>query len=74
MIVEVLNQEEIDRRFGDVLISPEVESKLTKMRQIYKKMANIIEQHCPDSRGKSLALTHLEQSMMWANASISRNE
>lgn len=29
---------------------------------------------CPDSREKSLAITHLEQTVMWANASIARNE
>jgi hypothetical protein len=29
---------------------------------------------CPDSREKSLALTSLEQAVMWANAAIARNE
>lgn len=29
---------------------------------------------CPDSREKSLAITKLEEVVMWANASISRNE
>lgn len=28
---------------------------------------------CPPSRERSLALTNLEQAMMWANASIARN-
>lgn len=28
----------------------------------------------PDSREKSLALTHLEDAVMWANAAIARNE
>lgn len=28
----------------------------------------------PDSREKSLAITHLEESMFWANAAIARNK
>jgi hypothetical protein len=37
-------------------------------------MAMNIDTRCPDSREKSLALTHLEDAVMWANASIARNE
>jgi len=33
-----------------------------------------INHACPDSREKSLAITHLEQAVMWANAAIARNE
>ena len=29
---------------------------------------------CPNSRETSLALTNLEQAIMWANAAIARNE
>ena len=39
-----------------------------------KEMAALIEQSCPDSREKSLAFTKLEEAIMWANASIARNE
>lgn len=34
------------------------------------RLINII---CPDSREKSLAITNIEQAVMWANASIARN-
>lgn len=37
-------------------------------------MAHTIEALCPDSREKSLAMTKLEEVVMWANASIARNE
>ncbi len=37
-------------------------------------LALIIDDLCPDSREKSLAMTKLEESVMWANASIARNE
>jgi hypothetical protein len=33
-----------------------------------------IQRHCPESREKALALTSLQQAMMWANASIAINE
>ena len=39
-----------------------------------KSLANLILKHCPDSREKSLAITNLEQTIMWANASIARHE
>ena len=29
---------------------------------------------CPDSRELSVALTKLEEAVMWANAAIARNE
>lgn len=29
---------------------------------------------CPDSREKSLAMTKIEEAVMWANAAIARNE
>lgn len=38
-----------------------------------KRMAYLIEEECPPSREKSLALTKLEETVMWANASIARN-
>lgn len=33
-----------------------------------------ITEHCPPSRERSLALTHIEEAVMWSNASIARNE
>lgn len=36
--------------------------------------AELIDAMCPDSREKSLAITNLEETVMWANAAIARNE
>jgi hypothetical protein len=36
--------------------------------------ARLLNKHCPDSCEKSLAIIHLEDAVMWANASIARNE
>jgi hypothetical protein len=38
------------------------------------ELAKFIEKACPESREKSLALTRIEEAIMWANASIARNE
>lgn len=44
------------------------------MREHFREMAHYINTMCPNSREKALALTKLEESMFWANASVARNE
>jgi hypothetical protein len=44
------------------------------MRVVAKHLAYLIDGSCPESREKSLALTNLQQAVMWANASIAINE
>ena len=44
------------------------------LRTMAKNLAYNIEKACPDSREKSLAITSLQQAIMWANASIAINE
>lgn len=48
--------------------------KYTAIREKAKELAHMIDELCPNSREKSLAHTNLEQAVMWANASIARNE
>lgn len=36
-------------------------------------LASLIDARVPDSREKSLAITHLEQAVMWANAGLARS-
>jgi len=43
------------------------------IRDKAKELAILIVDECPDSRERSLAMTNLEQSVMWANAAIARN-
>ncbi len=45
-----------------------------KIRSKAKELAYLIEECCPESRERSLAITKLEECSMWANASIARNE
>lgn len=44
------------------------------LRERAKGLAYLIDEYCPESREKSLALTKLEEAVMWANAAIARNE
>ena len=48
--------------------------KYELLRAKAKELAYLIDELCPNSREKSLAMTKLEESSMWANASIARNE
>jgi len=45
-----------------------------ELRNWAKEFALLIERHCPNSREKSLAMTKLEECVMWANKSIACNE
>ena len=45
-----------------------------KIRDEAAHLAWFLDSQCPDSREKSLAMTHLEEAVMWANAAIARHE
>ena len=45
-----------------------------QLRNKAKELALLMDDYCPPSREKSLAFTKLEEVIMWANASIARNE
>lgn len=47
--------------------------KYEAIREKAKELAYLIDELCPNSREKSLAMTKLEEASMWANASIARN-
>lgn len=53
--------------------TPAQGEKLKGLREHVKELAYRINQNCPASREKSLALTKLEEVIMWANASIVRD-
>lgn len=47
--------------------------KFELMRSIALSFSAVINETVPDSREKSLAITHLEEVVFWANAGIARN-
>lgn len=42
------------------------------VRNACAELARFINEHVPDGREKSLAITKLEEAMFWANAAIAR--
>jgi hypothetical protein len=48
--------------------------KYQRVREKGKELALLIDEVCPGSREKALAMTKLEEAVMWANAAIARNE
>lgn len=48
--------------------------KYVTIRNHAHGLATLINEHAPESWEKSLAITHLEEAVMWANAAIARNE
>lgn len=65
---------DLDNIFTYHASSPEQAEKYTKLRAHAKVVAGQMLEMCPQSRERSLALTKLEESIMWANASIARNK
>lgn len=47
--------------------------KYEAIRSKGKELAYLIDEECPNSREKSLAMTKLEEAVMWANAAVARN-
>lgn len=48
--------------------------RYTNIRSGARGLARLFDQSCPPSRELSLAMTKLEEAVMWANAAIARNE
>jgi len=53
---------------------PGQQEKYEAIRAKAKEFAELVNKTCPDSREKSVCFTQLETAVMWANASIARNE
>lgn len=54
--------------------SDQVVGKFESIRAAAIGLGHMVAELCPDSREKSLALTKLEETVMWAVASIARNQ
>ena len=44
------------------------------IRATGKNFAEVVNTYCPNSREKSIAITKIEEAVMWANAAIARND
>lgn len=65
---------DIKNRFKYHESDPTKVQKMENIRKNFLALAELLNEMCPDSREKSLAITNLEEAQFWANASIARNE
>lgn len=52
----------------------EQQCKYVKLRAKAKELATMIEDLCPSSMEKSVAMIKTEEAIMWANAAIAREK
>jgi hypothetical protein len=69
-----MNPDDLANRFTYHKPQPGQPEIYQEIRKAGHDLARLIDGHVPDSREKSLAITNLEQAVMWANAGIARNE
>ena len=68
-----MNLHELSNRFTyHAPVGDQVE-RYQELRSKALEFALVVEGFCPESREKSLAITHLEEVVFWANASIARS-
>jgi hypothetical protein len=65
---------EIARRFTYHAPKPDQVPRYNSIRELANAFACHLVRTCPESRELSLAMTHLEEAVMQANAAIARNE
>lgn len=77
-MIEDRRKEEMHARIENNFIyhAPKLnqQERYGKLRDKAKELAHLINDLTPVSREQSLALTQLEDAVMWSNASIARNE
>lgn len=67
-------KDELQKRFTYHPPKADQPQKYQEVRQFAKDLAEFLVEFCPESRERALALTKLEEAVMWANAAIARNE
>jgi len=67
-----MQQSDIDNRFTYHAPTGNQPAIYTGIREAAKALAEFVNAQCPEGREKSLAITHLEEAVFWANASIAR--
>jgi hypothetical protein len=70
-----LEDQEIETRFAyHPPSSDEIAGAHESVREVCVTLARVLNYMLPEGREKSLAITHLEDTMMWSNKAIARNQ
>lgn len=67
------HHDRIERDFTYHAPTDDAIRNMQDMRIMARQLAHLIDSTVPESREKALALTNLEQVVMWANSGIVRN-
>lgn len=71
----MITAQDLDTRFGyHPPTAPAVANRHEHVRAVVREAAGRIVAATPPGREQSLAVTALEESMMWANAAIARHQ
>lgn len=70
----MMTKEQIENTFTYHAPKGDQPARYEAIRAKAREFAALLAESCPESREKSLALTSLQQTTMWANASIAINE
>lgn len=62
----------IENNFNYHAPQPGQAERYQALRAKGRELADMIDELCPRGREQSLAITNVEQAVMWANASIAR--
>ncbi|WP_435834906.1 Acb2/Tad1 domain-containing protein [Streptomyces antibioticus] len=69
-----MDPEDIQHRFAfHAATTQEKRDAHSSIRQACRRLADHINESCPEGREKSLAITHVEEAMFWANAALARS-
>lgn len=69
-----MDPSDLDNRFAFHASTGAKGDDHAQIRQACRETSRTIDRICPDSREKSLAVTALEEAMMWANAALARHD
>ena len=64
----------IDKPFAYHKPSDEGLNRINDLREAFSDVKKMIESHCPSSRERSVALTELETTAMWAIKAVVFND
>jgi hypothetical protein len=69
----MIGEQDLSNRFTYHAPVGDQGARYVELRDRAHELASHIDRLAPDSREKSLAITHLEDAVMWANAAIARH-
>ena len=70
----MITESELDTRFSYHAPDEWQVERYQEIREEAREFADLLVRYCPNSRELSLAMTHLDSVVMFANAAIARRE